>query len=78
MRKLAFGLSALAVMAYEIIYDIVDYRNVVQQYRTDDLHFRALSPAGLWQNLLEERLRYGKWLAGSAMFDNFPDATLRP
>ena len=72
-----FGLSALAVMAYEIIYDIVDYRNVVQQYRTDDLHFRALSPAGLWQNLLEERLRYGKWLAGSAMFDNFPDATLR-
>ncbi|HKQ04641.1 MAG TPA: glycosyltransferase family 39 protein [Blastocatellia bacterium] len=72
-----FGLSAVAVMAYEIIYDIIDYRNLVQQYRTDDLHFRALSPAGIWQNLLEERLRYGKWLAGSAMFDNLPQATLR-
>jgi 4-amino-4-deoxy-L-arabinose transferase-like glycosyltransferase len=72
-----FGLSALAVMAYEIIYDLIDYQNTVQQYRTDDLHFRALSPAGIWQNLLEERLRYGKWIAGSVMFDDFPQATLR-
>ena len=72
-----FGLSALVVMAYEIIYDLIDYQNTVQQYRTDDLHFRALSPAGIWQNLLEERLRYGKWIAGSAMFDNFPQTTLR-
>src|SRR5215471_21041015 len=72
-----FGFSALAVMAYEIIYDLIDYRNTVQQYRTDDLHFRAVSPAGIWQNLLEERLRYSKWMAGSLMFEDFPHATLR-
>jgi 4-amino-4-deoxy-L-arabinose transferase-like glycosyltransferase len=72
-----FGLSAFAVMAYEIIYDLIDYRNFALQYRGDDLHFRLLSPAGFWQNALEERLRYAKWIAGSVMFDDFPQATLR-
>lgn len=76
-RLYLFGLSALAVMAYEIIYDLIDYRNFALQNRGDDLHFRVLSPAGFWQNVLEERLRYARWYAGSAMFDDLPQATLR-
>jgi 4-amino-4-deoxy-L-arabinose transferase-like glycosyltransferase len=76
-RLYLFGLSALAVMAYEIIYDLIDYRNFALQNRGDDLHFRVLSPAGFWQNALEERLRYARWFAGSAMFDDLPQATLR-
>ncbi len=72
-----FGLSAFAVMAYEVVYDLIDYRNFALQNRGDDLHFRVLSPAGFWQNVLEERLRYARWAAGSALFDDFPHATLR-
>lgn len=67
-----FGLSAFAVMAYEVIYDLIDYQNFALQNRGDDLHFRILSPAGFWQNILEERLRYARWIGGSAMFDDFP------
>jgi 4-amino-4-deoxy-L-arabinose transferase-like glycosyltransferase len=72
-----FGLSAFAVMAYEVVYDLIDYRNFALQNRGDDLHFRVLSPAGFWQNVLEERLRYARWAAGSALFDDFPHTTLR-
>src|SRR5205085_681909 len=75
-RLYLFGLSAFAVMAYEVIYDLMDYRNFALQNRGDDLHFRVLSPAGFWQNALEERLRYARWWAGSAMFDDFPTAAL--
>jgi 4-amino-4-deoxy-L-arabinose transferase-like glycosyltransferase len=71
-RLYLFGLSAFAVMAYEVIYDLIDYRNFALQNRGDDLHFRVLSPAGFLQNALEERLRYARWWAGSAMFDDFP------
>ena len=71
-----FGFSAFAVMAYEVIYDLIDYRNFAAQNRGDDLHFRVLSPSGFWQNALEERQRYGHWYAGSAMFDGFPQPTL--
>ena len=71
-----FGLSAFAVMAYEVVYDLIDYRNFALQNRGDDLHFRILSPAGFLQNVLEERLRYGRWVAGSAMFDDLPRAAL--
>jgi len=76
-RLYLFGLSAFAVMAYEVIYDLIDYRNFALQNRGDDLHFRVLSPAGFWQNALEERLRYARWAAGSAMFDDLPHTTLR-
>ncbi|MFL6216908.1 MAG: ArnT family glycosyltransferase [Blastocatellia bacterium] len=75
-RLYLFGLSAFAVMAYEVIYDLIDYQNFALQNRGDDLHFRVLSPAGFWQNALEERLRYARWWAGSAMFDDFPTAAL--
>src|SRR5581483_11251191 len=71
-----FGLSAFAVMAYEVIYDLLDYRNFALQNRGDDLHFRILSPAGFLQNVLEERLRYSRWVIGSAMFDDLPQAAL--
>lgn len=30
-----FGLAALAVMAYEIVYDIIDYKNFVLQNREE-------------------------------------------
>jgi len=72
-----FGASALAVMAYEIVYDLIDYKNFILQNRGDDLHFRVLSPGGLWQNLMEERLRYVKWFTGGLMFPKLPQTTLR-
>src|SRR5262249_18464643 len=71
-----FGLSAFAVSAYEVIYDLIDYRNFALQNRGDDVHFRVLSPGGFWQNLLEERVRYGHWYTGSVLFEHFPQPTL--
>jgi len=76
-RLYLFGASALAVMAYEIVYDLIDYRNFLLQNRGDDVHFRVLSGGGLWQNLLEERLRYLKWYTGGLMFPGLPQTTLR-
>ena len=57
-----FASGALAVMAYEIVYDIIDYQNFLAQNRRDDIHFRVLEPFGWWQNLLAEPLRYLQWL----------------
>jgi len=77
-RKLyLFTGSALAVMAYEIVYDIVDYQNFRLQNRGDDLHFRVLEYSGWVQNILEERLRYQKWYVGGVLFPGLPQATLR-
>ncbi|MEK6323478.1 MAG: glycosyltransferase family 39 protein [Acidobacteriota bacterium] len=72
-----FGASALALMAYEIVYDLIDYKNFLLQNRGDDVHFRVLSSGGLLQNLLEERLRYLKWYTGSMIFPDLPQTTLR-
>ncbi|MFY9555191.1 MAG: glycosyltransferase family 39 protein [Blastocatellia bacterium] len=69
--------SALAVMAYEIVYDIIDYRNFLLQNRGDDVHFRILEYKGWLNNLLEERLRYQKWSQGSLLFPGLPHFTLR-
>ena len=76
-RLYLFGVSALAVMAYEIVYDLIDYKNFLLQNRGDDVHFRVLTSGGLWQNLLEERLRYLKWYTGGLMFPGLPQTTLR-
>jgi 4-amino-4-deoxy-L-arabinose transferase-like glycosyltransferase len=76
-RLYVFGASALAVMAYEIVYDLIDYKNFLLQNQGDDLHFRVLTGGGLWQNLLEERLRYLKWYTGGLMFPGLPQTTLR-
>ena len=35
-RLYLFGLSAFAVMAYEVVYDLIDYRNFTLQNRGDD------------------------------------------
>jgi hypothetical protein len=71
-----FSLSALAVMSYELIYDILDYKDFVLQNRGDDLHFRLMEKSGLWQNLLEEQVRYLKWFTGGLMFPDIPQTTL--
>ena len=76
-RLYQLGASALAVMAYEIVYDLIDYKNFLLQNRGDDVHFRVLTSGGLWQNLLEERLRYLKWYTGGLMFPGLPQTTLR-
>jgi hypothetical protein len=72
-----FAGSAFAVMAYEIVYDLIDYRNFQLQNRGDDLHFRVLGYSGFWQNLVEEKLRYAKWYAGGLMFPELSQLTLR-
>lgn len=72
-----FAGSALAVMAYEIVYDLIDYKNFLLQNRGDDLHFRVFGYAGFWQNVLEEKTRYAKWYAGGLMFPELSQITLR-
>jgi len=68
--------SAVVVMAYEIVYDIVDWKNFVLQNRGDEVHFRILEYRGWLQNLLEERLRYQRWYAGGVLFPGTPQVTL--
>ena len=68
--------SSVVVMAYEIVYDIVDWKNFVLQNRGDEVHFRILEYKGWLQNLLEERLRYQKWYAGGVLFPETPQVTL--
>ena len=69
-------LSALAVMAYEIISDLLDYKNFLLQYRGDKLHFGVLSLQGWWENISNEPSRYVRWYAGGALFQNVPRTTL--
>lgn len=72
-----FAGSAFVVMAYEIVYDLIDYKNFLLQNRGDDLHFRVLGYAGFWQNLLEEKTRYARWYTGGLMFPGLSQITLR-
>lgn len=72
-----FTFAALAVMAYEIIYDIIDYKNFVLQNRDDDLHFGLFERWGWLRNIEGEWKRYLRWAAGSADFANVSRATLR-
>jgi 4-amino-4-deoxy-L-arabinose transferase-like glycosyltransferase len=77
-RKLyQFNLSALAAMSYEIVYDIIDYKNFLLQYKRDDLHFSVLSGLGWWENLLDEPRRYLRWYdAYDVAFQNVPRTLL--
>jgi 4-amino-4-deoxy-L-arabinose transferase-like glycosyltransferase len=59
-----FAGGMLAAMAYEIAYDIIDYRNFMLQNRSDDVHFRVLQPLGWLNNLLAEPARYVQWFNG--------------
>lgn len=67
--------GALAVMAYEIVYDLIDLKNFLLQNRQDTLHFGMLE-GGWWQNFLRERLRYMDWYSGGAMFPTVPRTLL--
>jgi len=56
-----FGAGALAAMAYEIVFALVDYRNFLLQTRKDDVHFAVLEPLGWLNNLTTEPGRYLLW-----------------
>jgi len=72
-----FAAAAFAVMSYEVVYDIVDYRNFLVQYRGDEHHFGVLSLAGWWTNLSDEPTRYVNWyLANDVMFWSVPRTLL--
>ncbi len=72
-----FLASAFAVMAYEIVYILIDWRNARLQYRSDDLHFSMFSPSGLWANLMDEPRRYARWYAAyDVYFPNVPRTLL--
>ncbi|MEN3334030.1 MAG: hypothetical protein V7641_3395, partial [Blastocatellia bacterium] len=72
-----FLASAFAVMAYEVVYILIDWRNARLQYRDDTLHFNIFSPSGLWENLLDEPRRYGRWYAAyDVYFPNVPRTLL--
>lgn len=72
-----FAAGALAMMSYEIVYDIIDYKNFLRQYRGDEQHFGILSLSGWWSNLLEEPTRYTNWYtAYDVAFHNIPRTLL--
>lgn len=68
--------SALAVMAYEIVYDVIDYKNFLLQNRDDKLHFDLLESWGFVSNFFAEARRYQAWYAGGQLFLNVPRTTL--
>jgi 4-amino-4-deoxy-L-arabinose transferase-like glycosyltransferase len=75
-RLYQFGVSAFAVMSYEIVYDLLDLRNFILQNRNDDLHFGLLNRGGWWTNLVGEGERFKAWYAGGRMFLNVPRTTV--
>lgn len=76
-RLYQFALSALAAMAYEIVYDIIDHKNFLSQYRGDEQHFGLLSVSGWWSNLRDEPMRYVHWYtAYDVTFQNVPRTLL--
>ncbi len=64
----AFAGGALAVMAYEIVYDLIDYKNYLLQNRQDKLHFMLFEPGGLWQNFVGEAARYRAWYTARSQY----------
>ncbi|MEK6287970.1 MAG: glycosyltransferase family 39 protein [Acidobacteriota bacterium] len=72
-----FAGSAFVVMAYEVIYDIIDYKNFLLQNRGDQLHYGILSLRGWWDNFLDEPRRYIQWYnAYDVAFPNVPRTLL--
>ncbi|HEY6333847.1 MAG TPA: glycosyltransferase family 39 protein, partial [Blastocatellia bacterium] len=63
-----FLIGALAVMAYEVVYDLVDFRNFQAQNRGDPAHFTLFSVTGLSRNVYSEPLRYISWYHGADVF----------
>src|SRR5262249_31348859 len=72
-----FLAGALVVMSYELVYDIIDYKNLLLQYRGDEFDFRILSLSGWWANLLDEPTRYVRWYSAyDVTFHNVPKSLL--
>src|SRR5262249_6973081 len=72
-----FLAGAFAAMSYEIVYGVLDYKNLLTQYRGDEQHFGVLSLSGWWLNLLDEPTRYIKWYSASNVaFQNAPRTLL--
>jgi 4-amino-4-deoxy-L-arabinose transferase-like glycosyltransferase len=67
-----FALGVFAVTAYEIVYDLVDYKNFRLQNRGDNSHFGFLVGWGWWRNLLDEPDRYVAWYNSSGLFSSTP------
>ena len=69
--------GALVVMSYELVYDLIDYKNLLLQYRGDEYHFGILSLSGWWTNLLDEPTRYIRWYSAyDVTFHNVPKTLL--
>ncbi|HKQ05563.1 MAG TPA: glycosyltransferase family 39 protein [Blastocatellia bacterium] len=64
--------GALAVMAYEIVYDLVGYATVRQQYHGDKAHFGLLEADGVLSNLVNEQARYRVWYSGGELSIDVP------
>ena len=60
-----FAAGASLMMAYEIIYSLVDWQNFLLQNRQDEMHFNVLGGWGWWSNLRSEFERYANWYGGS-------------
>jgi 4-amino-4-deoxy-L-arabinose transferase-like glycosyltransferase len=71
-RLYVFSSGVFVATAYEVIYGVIDYKNLRLQYRGDNAHFSILSWSGFWQNLLEEPQRYADWYNGGVMFGAVP------
>lgn len=71
-----FALGAFVVSAYEIIYDIIDFQNVLLQNRGDNRHFKLLSGMGWLKNLRHETRRYELWNQGGLMYPGVPRTLL--
>ena len=64
--------GAFAVMAYEIVYDVIGYATVRQQYHGDKAHFGLLEADGILSNLLNEQARYRVWYSGGELSIGVP------
>jgi 4-amino-4-deoxy-L-arabinose transferase-like glycosyltransferase len=71
-----FALGVFIVSAYEIIYDIIDFQNVLLQNRGDNRHFKLLSSTGWLKNLRHETRRYDLWNQGGLMYPGVPRTLL--
>jgi hypothetical protein len=68
--------GAFVVMAYEILYDLIDYKNFRLQNRGDTLHFGVFELWGWWMNISGEPMRYWRWWRGWKTFYELPQAAL--
>jgi 4-amino-4-deoxy-L-arabinose transferase-like glycosyltransferase len=68
--------GAFIVMAYEIVYDLIDYRNFRLQNRGDTLHFGVFELWGWWLNIVNEPIRYWRWSRGWKNFFELPQTPL--